>query len=157
MILKFGNETEISSFIISSHSSHISPSNIESTLQSKKFARKYHSKTLQRSIEYSIVLSAAEPTTLPFLGSKEVPFDILCPRATPLILKRAKQLIQWPILWPSVIRSLVNSQMSLISIISPDTSPIIHIRKIEDLVTMENVVRRSFFYANSKSCTDKKA
>ena len=75
MILKFGNETEISSFIISSHSSHISPSNIESTLQSKKFARKYHSKTLQRSIEYSIVLSAAEPTTLPFLGSKEVPFD----------------------------------------------------------------------------------
>ena len=45
------------------------PSNIESTFRSKKFARKCHSNIL-------LSYPAAEPTTLPFLGSEEVPFDI---------------------------------------------------------------------------------
>ena len=76
--------------------SHHQPSpNIESTLQSKKFTRKYMSE-YPSNIHHPY--PAAEPTTLPFLGSRDLPFDkIFCPRETPLILKRAKQLIQWPI------------------------------------------------------------
>ena len=45
------------------------------------------------SIKYSIVISAAEPTSLPFLGSRRLPWNSLCQRATQLILKRAKPLI----------------------------------------------------------------
>ena len=47
----------------------VSSSNIESTLQSEKFTLKYHSNIL-------LSYPTAEPTTLPFLGSEEVPFDI---------------------------------------------------------------------------------
>ena len=105
------------------------------------------------SIKYSIVISAAEPTVLPFLGSRRLPWNNACVPGQPNWSSKGQS--HW-----SSSRSLTDHRPASNRPFSRSTAQtaagVIEKTKWRPC-NHEKCGYKVFFYVNNKLCTDKKA